>query len=199
MPLQPSRELHSGLFILENVFSCKLILTRYDDSMRLTVNSQTVSVGVLSPPVLCDGFGCLIQPARVGQQSDQFDGAKEFHGIRSRLAQWSQFPRTDQDGDIFRCAVQELRHLTRQETGRQIFRRPSRQCRLSHLVVHTPPHRIARHVVEGIPRSPGTFELAIALRHILHFHFVRIRRLILSRIRAVGVSATCPCRIVSES
>jgi len=46
--------------------------------------------------------------------------------------------------------------------------------------------------------SPSPFEFAIGLRHILHFHFVRIRRLILSRIRAVGVSATCPCRIVTE-
>jgi hypothetical protein len=60
-------------------------------------------------------------------------------------------------------------------------------------------HRIARRIVENIPRSPGAFELAIALRHILRFHFVRIWRLIFSRIRAVGVSATCPCRIVSES
>ena len=51
----------------------------------------------------------------------------------------------------------------------------------------------------GIPHTPGAFEFAIALRHILHLHFVRIRRLTLSRIRAVGVSATCPCRIVSES
>jgi hypothetical protein len=37
------------------------------------------------------------------------------------------------------------------------------------------------------------------VRHILNFHFVRIWGLTLSRIRAVGVSAPCPRRIVSES
>ena len=37
------------------------------------------------------------------------------------------------------------------------------------------------------------------LRHILNFHFVRIWRLNWSRFRAVSASATCVCRIVSES
>ena len=60
-------------------------------------------------------------------------------------------------------------------------------------------HGIACWRVEGMPHAPGAFEFPITLRHILHFHLVRICGLISSRIRAVGVSATCLCRIVNES
>jgi hypothetical protein len=38
--------------------------------------------------------------------------------------------RADKNGDIFRRAVQELRHLCSEQPGRQIFRRPRRHRRL---------------------------------------------------------------------
>jgi hypothetical protein len=74
------------------------------------VNSQTITARILSPPVLADGFRCLVQPIAVSQQRDQFDGAKEFHRVGFRLAQRPQFARTDENGDIVRRAIQELRH-----------------------------------------------------------------------------------------
>ena len=67
-----------------------------------------MALGVLSPPVLADDFRGIVQPIRVSQQGDQFDGAKEFHRVGFRLAKRPQFPRAGENGDIIRRAVQEL-------------------------------------------------------------------------------------------
>ena len=66
--------------------------------------------GILAPPELADGFRRLIEPVRIRQQRDQFDGAEKFHCVGLRLAERPQFARTDEDGDIFRIAVQQLRN-----------------------------------------------------------------------------------------
>jgi len=41
--------------------------------------------GILAPPELADRFRRLIEPVRVRQQRDQFDGAEEFHRVRFGL------------------------------------------------------------------------------------------------------------------
>jgi len=92
--------------------------------------------GILSPPELPNRFGRLIQPVAVGEQCDQFDGAEKLHRVGPGLAQRPQLSRTDENGDIIRGAVQKLRHLPRQEAGRQIFGRPACHRRLLHVVSH---------------------------------------------------------------
>ena len=74
----------------------------------------TMTAGIFSLPKLADGFRHLIQPLTIRQQCDEFDGA----------AQWPQFARSDENGDILLHAVQQLRHLDSQQPGRQILRRP---------------------------------------------------------------------------
>ena len=49
----------------------------------------------------------------------------------------SQLARSDENGDIFRRAVQELCHLCSKQPGREVFRRPGRHRRLCHVVRHT--------------------------------------------------------------
>jgi len=82
---------------------------------------QTISPGILSLPELADGFRRLIQPLTIRQQRDQFDGAKKLHRVRLWSAQCPQFARADENADIFRRAVQELRYLGSKQSGRQIF------------------------------------------------------------------------------
>jgi hypothetical protein len=60
--------------------------------------------GILSPPILADVFRCFVQPIRVSQQGDQFDGAKEFHRVGFLLAERPQFPRAGENGDIVRSS-----------------------------------------------------------------------------------------------
>jgi hypothetical protein len=60
-------------------------------SIRFFFNGQTIAPGVLSPPVLADSFRRFVQPIRVSQEDDQFDGAKEFHRVGFRLAERPQF------------------------------------------------------------------------------------------------------------
>jgi hypothetical protein len=69
---------------------------------RLIIQDYTISQGILSPPVLADRFRRVVQPFAVGNQCDQFDGAKEFHRVRSWPAERPQFSRADEDGDIVR-------------------------------------------------------------------------------------------------
>jgi len=76
--------------------------------IRRIFQDQTVATGILLPPVLANGFRGVIQPIRVSQQGDQFDGAKIFHRVGFRLAERPQFPRTGENGDIIRRAVQQL-------------------------------------------------------------------------------------------
>jgi hypothetical protein len=80
--------------------------TNRDGRIRLFFDSQSVTPGILSPPVLTNGFHGFVQPIAIREQSDQFDGAKEFHRIWPGLAQRPKFPRTDENGDIVRRAVQ---------------------------------------------------------------------------------------------
>ena len=49
-----------------------------------------MALGVLSLPVLADGFCSILQPIGVSQQGDQFDGAKKFHHIWPGLAERTQ-------------------------------------------------------------------------------------------------------------
>ena len=76
--------------------------TNRDGRIRLFFSGQTIAAGILSPPVLADGFRGFVQPIAIREQSDQFDGAEEFHRVGFRLAERPQFPRADENGDIFR-------------------------------------------------------------------------------------------------
>jgi hypothetical protein len=62
-----------------------------------------------------------IQPFTICEQRDQFDGAEKLYHIWIRSAQWPQLAGAHENGDIFRRAVQELRHLGSQQPGRQIL------------------------------------------------------------------------------
>lgn len=66
------------------------------DRIRRQFVSKTIAAGILSFPVLTDAFCRVIQPVRIGEQSNQFNRAKELHRIGPRLAQGAQFPRTDE-------------------------------------------------------------------------------------------------------
>jgi hypothetical protein len=97
---------------------------------------HTMTTGILSLPVLADGFRRFVQPITVSQLRHQFDGAEKLHRVRVWPAQWPQFSSTDENSDIFRCAVQQLRHLSSEQPGRQIFCRPGRHRRLCHVISH---------------------------------------------------------------
>jgi hypothetical protein len=71
-----------------------------------------ITAGVLTLPELPDRFSRLIQPITIRQQVNQFHGAEKLHRIGIRPTQWSQLVRSDENGDIFRRAVQRLRHLS---------------------------------------------------------------------------------------
>jgi hypothetical protein len=62
-------------------------------NIRLFFGGQTMALGVLSPPVLADGFCRIIQPIPIREQSDQFDGTEEFHVVGFRPAERPQFSR----------------------------------------------------------------------------------------------------------
>ncbi len=80
-------------------------------NVRQFFQGQTMALGVLSPPVLADGFRGIVQPITLREQGDQFNGAKEFHRVGLRLAERPQFSRADENGNIVRRAVQELCQL----------------------------------------------------------------------------------------
>src|ERR1035438_1554277 len=48
--------------------------------------------GILSLPVLADGFRRFVQPITVSQQRDEFDGAEKLHRVPVGPAQWRNFP-----------------------------------------------------------------------------------------------------------
>jgi hypothetical protein len=75
--------------------------------------------GILLPPVLPDRFCRVVQPITVRKQRDQFDGVEKLHRVRLWPAQRPQLSRADEDGDIIRRAVQQLRHFTRQQPDQQ--------------------------------------------------------------------------------
>ena len=77
-------------------------LMNHGSRIRLFFSSQTVATGIFSPPELADGFRGIVQPIAIREQGDQFNGAKEFHVVRFRLAERPQFPRADENGDIIR-------------------------------------------------------------------------------------------------
>ena len=98
--------------------------------------------GIFSPPELADGLRRLIQPLTIRQQREQFNGAKKLHRVRPRPPQWPQLACGNEQRDIFRCAVQQLRHVPRQEARRQIPRSPGcHRRRLSYVVIHDSPRR----------------------------------------------------------
>jgi len=69
------------------------------------------------PPVLRVAgpeLGDFVQPFTISQQRDKLDGAEKLHRVRVRPAQWPQLAGTDENGDIVRRAVQQLRHMSRQ-------------------------------------------------------------------------------------
>jgi len=66
----------------------------------------TMTAGIFSLPKLADGFRHLIQPLTIRQQCDEFDGAEKLYRVQIRPAQWPQFARSDENGDILRRAVQ---------------------------------------------------------------------------------------------
>jgi hypothetical protein len=99
----------------------------------------TMTTGILSFPELADGFRRLIQPFPIRQQHDEFDGAEKLHCIRVWTVEWTQLTRSNEQGDILRRAIQQLRHLRSKQPGRQIFRRPRRiaacvMCCLRHVI-----------------------------------------------------------------
>jgi hypothetical protein len=51
----------------------------------LHFQSQTIAASILALPVLDNRFRRIVQPVRVSEQTDQFDGAKEFYRIGPRL------------------------------------------------------------------------------------------------------------------
>jgi hypothetical protein len=65
--------------------------TNRDGRIRLFFQGQTMALGILSPPVLTNGFRGFVQPIAIREQSDQFDGAKEFHRVGIWPAQRPQF------------------------------------------------------------------------------------------------------------
>src|ERR1017187_758869 len=71
--------------------------TNRDSRIRLFFQGQTIAADILSPPVLADGFRRIVQPIRISQQGDQFDGAEEFHRVGFLLAERPQFPRADEN------------------------------------------------------------------------------------------------------
>ena len=111
-------------------------LSLFRRSPRFYLDVQTMTLCILSPPELNDGFCRLIQPIWISQKGDQFDGAKELNRVRPRPAQRSQLARSDEQRDIFRRAVQQLCHLARQQARRNFLCRPSRQCQFSNVIAH---------------------------------------------------------------
>jgi hypothetical protein len=76
---------------------------------------ETIPPGILSFPELPNGFRSLIQPFTICQQRNQFDGAEKLHRVRVRPAQRPQLASGDENGNIFRRTVQQLRHLCREQ------------------------------------------------------------------------------------
>ena len=58
-----------------------------------------MTLGVLPPPELNDGFRRFVQPIRVGQKGDQLDGAEKLHRICPGPAQRPQLARADKNCD----------------------------------------------------------------------------------------------------
>ena len=56
--------------------------------------------GILAPPELADRFRRLIQPVRIGQLRDKFDGAEKLYCIRPGLAQGAQLAGAHQQGGL---------------------------------------------------------------------------------------------------
>jgi hypothetical protein len=96
----------------------------------------SITLGILPLPKLPNRLRDFIQPLTVRQQRDEFNGAEKLHRIRIWPAQWLQFPRSDEQCDIFRRAVQQLRHLSSEQPGWQIFCRPGRHRHLCYVVRH---------------------------------------------------------------
>jgi hypothetical protein len=90
---------------------------------------KTFAPGIFTLPELANSFSRFIQSVTICEQRHQFNGAKEFNRIDIRFAQWLELSCGDEQGDIFRGAVQLLRHLCSCQSGRQIQCRPRRHCR----------------------------------------------------------------------
>ena len=114
---------------------------------RLIVCGQSVPPCILALPVETDRLGRIIQPIGIGEQRDQFDGAKELHRVGTGLAERPQFPGAGKNGNVLSRAVQELCHLSRQEAGREVFGCPGCQGCLNHVVAHN----VARSLSSAVP------------------------------------------------
>jgi hypothetical protein len=55
--------------------------TNRDGRIRLFFDSQSITPGILSPPVLADDFRGIVQPIRVSSQTNHLDSSKPFRRI----------------------------------------------------------------------------------------------------------------------
>ena len=120
--------------------------TNRDGRIRLFFSGQTIAPGIFSPPVLADGFRGFVQPIRVSQQGDQFDGTEEFHRVWPGPAWRPQFSRADENGNIVRLTEWTGRNLPtgasrsaeeprvgteavlKRQAGKVVFSRALRHC-----------------------------------------------------------------------
>jgi hypothetical protein len=68
----------------------------------------TITASILSFPVLADRFCRFIQPIRVSQKGDQFDGTEKINRVGFWLAKRTKSPGTGKNGNIIRRAIQQL-------------------------------------------------------------------------------------------
>ena len=116
----------------------------------------TMSAGVLSLPELPNCLRRLVQPLTIRQKRNEFDGAEKLNRIRVWPAQWPQLARRDEQRNIFRRAVQQLRHLSSKQPSGQIFRRPCRHRRLCYVISRS--HLgigLLQAIPSGQPRRAG--------------------------------------------
>ena len=106
----------SSCWLIEDQSTAALFLSSCEDiALRLIharINSWKAPVDRARRHLYCaahsfaariaNGFGRVIQPIRIGEQRNQFDGAKVFHRVWLWLTERLQFPGTDQDGNIIR-------------------------------------------------------------------------------------------------
>ena len=76
----------------------------------MIIRGETIAPRILSPPELPDGFGRVDQPIGIGEERNQFDGAKVFHGVGLWLAKSPKLSSADENSNAVCFAVQMLRY-----------------------------------------------------------------------------------------
>ena len=134
---------------LRKPFCCGAISTNRGG--HLIFDGQTIPTCIFPFPELPNRFRRFVQPFTICQQRNQFNGTKKLHRVRVWPTQWPQFARADENRNIFRRAVQQLGHLSSEQPGRQVFRRPRRHCCLRYVVSRS---HLGIGILQAIPSGP---------------------------------------------